>query len=110
MSINALNAANAYGNVLKNSGNITKGNDEALSLGGNKAGGSAFDGLVSAALGDTSKALNASAEVAVSQMNKKADLVDVVTTVQNAEMVLNTVVAVRYKVIIAYQDIIKMPM
>ncbi len=111
MSIKTLDAVNAYGNALKNSGNITKGGDDSFSLGGaDKSGGLAFDNLVSSALGDTSKAMDASAKVTVDQLNNKADLVDVVTTVQNAEMVLDTVVAVRDKVIIAYQDIIKMPM
>jgi flagellar hook-basal body complex protein FliE len=39
----------------------------------------------------------------------KADLSDVVTAVSNAELALNTVVAIRDRVINAYQDIIKMP-
>ena len=39
----------------------------------------------------------------------KADLTDVVTAVGNAELTLETVVAVRDRVIAAYQDIIRMP-
>ncbi len=39
----------------------------------------------------------------------KADVTDVVMAVSNAELSLNTVVAVRDRVISAYQDIIKMP-
>ncbi len=39
----------------------------------------------------------------------KADINDVVTAVANAEVTLQTVVAVRDKVIAAYQDIIRMP-
>ena len=39
----------------------------------------------------------------------KADLTDVVTAVSEAETALNTVVAIRDRVISAYQDIIKMP-
>jgi flagellar hook-basal body complex protein FliE len=39
----------------------------------------------------------------------KADLTDVVTAVSNAEMTLQTVVAVRDRVIGAYLDILKMP-
>lgn len=38
-----------------------------------------------------------------------AELHELVTAVSNAELTLNTVVAVRDKVINAYQDIIKMP-
>ena len=39
----------------------------------------------------------------------EAELHDLVTAVANAELTLNTVVAVRDRVINAYQDIIKMP-
>lgn len=39
----------------------------------------------------------------------KADLTSVITAVTNAELTLQTVVAVRDKVIQAYQDIIRMP-
>lgn len=38
----------------------------------------------------------------------KADINDVIMAVQNADMVLNTVVAVRDKVVQAYQDILRM--
>ena len=40
----------------------------------------------------------------------KVDLADLVTAVSNAELSLNTVIAIRDKVIGAYQDIIRMPM
>ncbi len=39
----------------------------------------------------------------------EAELHELVTAVANAELTLNTVVAVRDRVISAYQDIIKMP-
>ena len=39
----------------------------------------------------------------------KAELADVVTAVSNAEVALQTVVAVRDRVIQAYQDILRMP-
>lgn len=39
----------------------------------------------------------------------EAELHDLITAVSNAELTLNTVVAVRDRVINAYQDIIKMP-
>jgi len=39
----------------------------------------------------------------------KGDLVDVVTAVQAAEVSLETVVAIRDKVIAAYQEIMRMP-
>ena len=39
----------------------------------------------------------------------KADLTDVVTAVTNAEVALQTVTAVRDKVVSAYQEILRMP-
>ena len=39
----------------------------------------------------------------------KADLVDVVAAVNNAEMALQTVVAVRDRMVQAYQEIMRMP-
>lgn len=39
----------------------------------------------------------------------EADLTEVVTAVANAEVALNTVVAVRDRVIQAYQDVLRMP-
>lgn len=40
---------------------------------------------------------------------KQAELADVITAVSNAEVTLQTVVAVRDRVIQAYQDIMRMP-
>ena len=39
----------------------------------------------------------------------QADLNDIVTAVNNAEMTLQTVVAIRDRVIQAYQEILRMP-
>ena len=46
---------------------------------------------------------------AMQQTAGQTDIVNVVTAVNNAELTLDTVVAVRDKVIGAYQDIMKMP-
>jgi flagellar hook-basal body complex protein FliE len=46
---------------------------------------------------------------AVAGATQDAELVDVVTSIAAAELTLETVVAVRDKVIAAYQDIMKMP-
>lgn len=50
-----------------------------------------------------------SENVATQSLTGKADLTDVITAVASAEATLNTVVAIRDRVINAYQDIIKMP-
>lgn len=112
MNIKAMDAANAYANVLKNnSGGL--GTDEiggispVGSVRGEGAG--AFSEVLKSAITDTAQAVGQSETAGIGALNNTTDLVDVVTSVQNAEMVLDTVVAVRDKVIAAYQDIIKMP-
>jgi len=48
-------------------------------------------------------------EMSIKQISGEADLKDVVTAVANAEHTLETVVAVRDKVLSAYQEILRMP-
>jgi flagellar hook-basal body complex protein FliE len=50
-----------------------------------------------------------SEEVSKQALSGKADVRDVVAAVNNAELTLETVVAIRDKVIAAYSDILKMP-
>jgi flagellar hook-basal body complex protein FliE len=47
--------------------------------------------------------------LSMKQIAGEADLKDVIAAVANAEQTLETVVAVRDKVLAAYQDILKMP-
>ncbi|PCI32189.1 MAG: flagellar hook-basal body complex protein FliE [Alphaproteobacteria bacterium] len=112
MNIKAMDAANAYANVMKNQGS-GNGLDKIGSISGISAvrgeGTGTFSDVLKAAITETSTAVGTSAATGIEALNGTADLVDVVTSVQNAEMVLETVVAVRDKVIAAYQDIIKMP-
>jgi flagellar hook-basal body complex protein FliE len=48
-------------------------------------------------------------ELSLKQISGEADLKDVVTAVANAQQTLETVVAVRDKVLSAYQEILRMP-
>ena len=48
-------------------------------------------------------------ELSLKRITGEADLKDVVTAVANAEHTLETVVAVRDKVLSAYQEILRMP-
>ena len=48
-------------------------------------------------------------QAATSQVAGKANIVDVVNSVNAAELTLDTVVAVRDKVVAAYQSIMNMP-
>lgn len=103
-----ISAASAYANVAR----LTS-NPAASLLGKGLDGGSSPDASFTSALKE--------AMGAVSEMGRKSDLqtrdaaagkanmVDVVTAVSETEVAIDAVVAVRDKVIAAYEDIMKMP-
>ncbi len=73
------------------------------------AGGTSFADMVEQAAGQSIAAERAGETASVKALGNGANLTDVVAAVNNAEVTLQTVVAVRDRVIGAYQDIIKMP-
>lgn len=72
-------------------------------------GAGGFGEMLTEALQDTVNAQKAAEATAARAVNGKADVTDVVTAVTNAEVALDTVVAVRDRVISAYQEIMRMP-
>lgn len=102
--LKALDANNAYAQALgKNTG---LGNGMSAR---DAAPDGAFGDMLKNVVTDLSQVQKASEQAAVSGINQQMDLTDVVAAVSNAEMVLDTVVAVRDKVIQAYQEIVRMP-
>ncbi|MEQ9328995.1 MAG: flagellar hook-basal body complex protein FliE [Rhodospirillales bacterium] len=101
MTISINNALAAYQNTLKNSG-----------IGGAQQSGQQFRGfadMVKSAADDVI-ATNRNAEMQSAQaVQGTADLGQVVTAVASAELSLQTVVAVRDKVLEAYNEVLKMP-
>jgi flagellar hook-basal body complex protein FliE len=77
-------------------------------MGGGEDGGS-FVGMVQDSLQSAAQTGRQAEELSLKQISGEADLKDVVTAVANAEHTLQTVVAVRDKVLSAYQEILKMP-
>lgn len=73
------------------------------------AAGGDFSALVRDAAQGTVGALKAGEAASLNAIAGKADLNEVVTAVANAEVTLQTAVAVRDKVIQAYLDIVRMP-
>jgi flagellar hook-basal body complex protein FliE len=72
-------------------------------------GGDAFANLVKQAVSNTAdSARKAEAKMTLATAGK-ADLVDVVTAVAESEAALETLVAVRDRVIAAYEEIMRMP-
>lgn len=103
MSIGALDAATAYGRVLGGRPATTGG---AASSPAESTG--SFGGMVENLITDAAGALRTAEAASAKQVAGKGDLIDVVTAIGAAEMALDTVVAVRDKVVNAYTDIMRM--
>ncbi|HUK08651.1 MAG TPA: flagellar hook-basal body complex protein FliE [Stellaceae bacterium] len=74
------------------------------------AEGDGFGDLLRQATGAAVDSLKQGEQASLSGVAGKSSITDVATALANAETTLQTVVAVRDRVISAYQDIIKMPM
>ena len=104
MAIAVPAALNAYAQAAKMA--VSSG-DAASAI--SAAPGGSFGDLLSGVLKDAMSSGQAAETKAASAVQGKGDLVDVVTAVNSAEMSLETVVAIRDRVIAAYQDIMRMP-
>jgi flagellar hook-basal body complex protein FliE len=68
-----------------------------------------FSDFLSGAIKDSINSIAQGEQAATAQAAGKANIVDVVNSVNSAELTLDTVVAVRDKVVAAYQSIMQMP-
>lgn len=99
-------ALNAYAQAARMGGNTST---VANSAAKEALGGGGFGDFLEKAIDKSVDASKASEhQMAVSATGNGSNLIDVVTAVSEAETTLQTVMAVRDKVIAAYQDIIKM--
>ena len=71
--------------------------------------GKTFSDFVGESLDEAMKTGKQAEHMSTQAIAGKADLTDVVTAVTNAEVTLQTVVAIRDKVVAAYQEIARMP-
>lgn len=69
------------------------------------AGGDSFGNMVKGFLGDAVSSLHEGEKATTSAVSGKADLASVVTAMDNAEVTLTEITAIRDKVISAYQTI-----
>lgn len=100
---NTLAAVNAYRNQLKMMQEAGEAQEQQNQ-------GPSFADMVKEAVNDTiDTQYKAEATKMDALSTGKVELSDLVTAVSNAELTLNTVVAVRDRVINAYQEIIRMP-
>lgn len=102
--VNALSATNAYNNQLKLQNSL-----EDISGVEENNGKPSFSGMVKDALSDAIDTQYKAEATKMDAVTGKGDITDLVTSIANAEMALNTIVAVRDRAISAYQDIIRMP-
>jgi flagellar hook-basal body complex protein FliE len=100
-------AASAYSNIANIGGglnNIASANDKSSVV--NDA---SFSSLITKSLGSALEAGKKAEEVSTLAVMGKADIAELAFSVGKAERVLQEVVAVRDKVISAYQQIMQMP-
>lgn len=98
---NITQAANAYANTALNAINKVTGAGSST----DSTGGSAFGDLVKQGLQNTVDLQHKSEAISGKALAGKADMTDVLQAVTDAELALNTVLAVRDKVVQAYNNI-----
>lgn len=91
----------AYGAVGK-----ALGSDAPASAGN---GGGAFGSVLGDVLGAVGDKIKAGEAMSIQAVADKASMIDVVTAINEAEMTLQTVVAVRDGAIQAYNEVMRMP-
>lgn len=103
MSIDSIRAAQIYAQVAEAASKAQRTEDMPETVKPN------FGKMVESAVESTAASLQAGEAAAASVAAGEASLVDVVTAVSAAEVSLEAAIAVRNRVIEAYQDILRMP-
>lgn len=104
MAIGALDATAAYGRAL---GIGTQARPPART-GDTQPAGGGFGAMVESMVTDTAGQLRRAEQASAAQVAGRGDLIDVVTAMSAAETALDTMVAVRDRVVSAYSDIMRM--
>ena len=102
MSMDAIRAAQAYAQAARSAASASA--EPAA-----EAAKPYFGELVKNAIADTASSLKAGEAASAQVAAGEANLVDVVTAISAAEVSLETALAVRNRVIEAYQEIMRMP-
>jgi len=106
MNIGTFDALGAYGRTAARTADI--GNEAAIQpaeAGANVAG---FDGMIGAMLSDTAGKLAQAEQASSLQLAGRGNMIDIVTAIGAAETALDTVVAVRDRMVSAYGEIMRM--
>lgn len=106
ISFNAATAA--YGNTQKLINQAARPQTDMLAL-NNAAPGQDFAKLLTESVQGVVDAGKVAETQSMQMVNGKADMVDVVTAMSQAEIAMETMVTVRDRVISAYEEIMRMP-
>lgn len=110
MAVNGLNPAGAASAYAQAAGRIVSGAASGEgAIAGTDTKGPSFADLVKDSIGGAIDVTKTSETASVKTISGKTDVVDLVTAVNDAEMTLQTVIAVRDRVVQAYQEIMRMP-
>ncbi len=94
-------AINAYSNAANMAKNVTPSAGED--------GAKAFANVLQSTVNNATNQLRTAETYSAKALVNQADITDVVTAVNKAETTLQTVIALRDRLITAHQDIMKMP-
>jgi flagellar hook-basal body complex protein FliE len=104
-----VSAAGAYAATNRLANPLGAAAGAAGAAGGVAAGGSSFTDTLTQVLDTAVQAGKVADKQASAAAQGKADMVDVVTAIAESESALETLVAVRDRVIAAYEEIMRMP-
>ena len=104
MSIGAFDAASAYGRIL-GTAKAPKVADVGTPA---SSGAGGFGGMIEQMVTDAAANMRSAETASAKQVAGKGDLIDVVTAIGAAETALDTVVAVRDRMVNAYSEIMRM--
>ncbi|MEW9854525.1 flagellar hook-basal body complex protein FliE [Novosphingobium sp. M1R2S20] len=108
MSIGALDAAAAYGRALGTGSSAGIAKPSTMPGAGVSSGGGSFGSMIEEMVTDAAQSMRGAEQASARQVAGQGDLIDVVTAIGAAETALDTVVAVRDRVVSAYGEIMRM--
>lgn len=109
MSISINSAISAYNNAAKVANSSYMDDNAGVQGQANAASGSPFAALLEKSMHSSIGSIRNAEKTAIANLTKQADITDVVTAVATAESTLKTVIAVRDRLVNAFQELSKMP-
>lgn len=110
MDVSYSQAANAYQAQTRMLNQLAEHPEDTLTdTAAASGGGGSFADLLSSVVGNAATSTHKAEHLQLQSLSGKAELSDLVSAITNAELTLDTIVAVRDKIISAYQSIIGMP-